>query len=113
MPISKEKLLQRIVTKYNLQQNPCGSYYPTSNLIKFGGGMLRMDKYNFYTCELRPTLDKDVPNFISFQKYIQVNTTKELHRRIQKILANIKKNELKVKKSMMKDKLNRIKEDFT
>jgi hypothetical protein len=113
MPNSKQKLLQRIVTKYNLKQNVYGSYYPTSSLIRFGGGLLKLDGNIFYTCELRPTLEKGVPNYISFQEYIPVNNTKELHKRIQKILANIKKTELKVKKAMMNEKLNRIKQDFT
>lgn len=112
MPISKQKLLQRLVAKYNLKQNTCGSYYPTSNLITFGGGMLKLDKYGFYTCELSPYLNKDFNN-INFQKYIKVKTTKELHRRIQKILTNIKKKELKVKQAKINEKLNKIKQDFT
>ena len=111
MPISKQKLLQRLVTKYNLKQNKCGSYYPTSSLIGFGGGMLKLVEDNFYTCELRPYLNEGV-NQINFQSYIKVNTTKELHRRIKKILTNIQKKELKVKQAKMNEKLNKIKQDF-
>ena len=111
MPISKQKLLQRLVTKYNLKKNECGSYKPTSSIITFGGGMLKLVEDNFYTCELNPTFGGF--NQINFQSYIKVNTTKELHRRIQKILTNIQKKEFKVKQAKMTEKLNKIKQDFT
>lgn len=111
MPISDEKFLQRIVKKYDLIQNQCGSYAPKpTSYINFDGGILRYDNKIFKTCELEPDWYPELKK-VTATSYIQVSRT-EVNSRIKKIIEYYNKCDLLYKKKLLKDKINQINKDF-
>lgn len=114
MPISNEKLLQRIVKKYDLipyDESYRNIFKPKpTGLIEFNGGLLRYDLGVFKTCELKPSWYPEYKK-VTASSYIIVNRN-EVNSRVKKILQFYKKCDLLYKKKLLKDKIKQINKDF-
>jgi hypothetical protein len=114
MPISNEKLLQRIVKKYDLipyNKDTLNVYKPKpTGLIEFNGGIIKLDYRGFWLCELIPTYEPEY-NTVSAYEYV-FTSRKDLHKNIKKILKVYKKCNLIAKQLQLKSKLKQIDKDF-
>lgn len=119
MPISDEKLLQRIVKKYDLipyddSDEHRNVYKPKpTGLIEFNGGIIKLVNdglTGFWLCETDPEYD---PKYKSVTAYHYVLTPrKNLHKNIKKILKFYKECNLKAKQLQLQSKLKQIDKDF-
>lgn len=119
MPISDEKLLQRIVKKYDLIPYDYSDEHrnifkpkPTG-LIEFNGGIIKIvDKglTGLWLCETDPDYDQKFKRVTAFH---WVLTSREnLHKNIKKILKFYKECNLKAKHHQIQSKLKQIDKDF-
>lgn len=114
MPISNEKLLQRIVKKYDLipyNERTLNVYKPKpTGLIDFKGAIIKLDYNKFYLCELNPTYE---PEYNTVTAYDYVFTSRQdLHKNIKKILKHYNECNLKAKQLQLQSKLKQIDKDF-
>lgn len=117
MAISNEKLLQRIVKKYNLVKEPNTwhtwyiSYAPKpASCLRFSGGLLKYDDGSFFTCELEPNLERCNKMMIAMS-YVEVSRN-ELEDRVKKIIEYYQNCDLLYKKELLDKKIKRINNDF-
>jgi len=114
MSISNEKLLQRIVKKYDLipyNGNTLNVYKPKpTGLIDFNGAIIKLDYNDFYLCELNPTYEPEY-NTVTAYEYV-FTSRQDLHKNIKKILKVYKKCNLIAKQLQLKSKLKQIDKDF-
>lgn len=114
MPISNEKLLQRIVKKYDLipyDETHKNIFKPKpTGLIVFNGAIIKLDYNDFYLCELNPTYEPEY-NTVTAYEYV-FTSRQDLHKNIKKILKHYKECNLKAKQLQLKSKLKQIDKDF-
>ena len=119
MPISNEKLFQRIVKKYDLipydnSDEYSNVYKPKpTGLIEFNGGIIKLVVYDLpgiWLCELNPTYEPEY-NTVTAYNWV-ITDRKDLHKNIKKILKHYKECNLKAKQLQLQSKLKQIDKDF-
>ena len=114
MAISNEKLLQRIVKKYDLipyDENHPDVYKPKpTGLIEFEGGLIKLDCKGFWLCEQNLIYEPYFKGVMAHEFYY--TSRQDLHKNIKKILKAYRESKLKAIEYNIKKKLQRINKDF-